>query len=117
MPAQGMTAEKWKATPTKHFGDRAAEFLKLYPGDTDEQAVRSAIDYGSDTFIAFGTWKWIEAHVKTGERRSIAITSNWPRRPASIIPARLPFTPTTSSMSLERWTRGPARSGGRRIAS
>ena len=26
------------------FGDRAAEFLKLYPGDTDEQAVRSAID-------------------------------------------------------------------------
>ena len=32
-----------------------------------EQAVRSAIDYGSDAFIAFGTWKWIEAQVKTGD--------------------------------------------------
>ena len=49
------------------FKDRAAEFLKLYPGDTDAQALRSAIDYGSDSFIAFGTWKWIEAHSKTGD--------------------------------------------------
>ena len=29
--------------------------------------VRSAIDYGSDAFIAFGTWKWIEAQRKTGD--------------------------------------------------
>jgi para-nitrobenzyl esterase len=65
--ARGMTVEKWKATAEKLFGDRAAEFLTLYPGSTDEQAVRSAIDYGSDNFIAFGTWKWIEAHRKTGE--------------------------------------------------
>ena len=44
------------------------EFLKLYPpGDTDAQALRSAIDFGSDQFIAFGTWKWLEAHRKTGE--------------------------------------------------
>ena len=42
---------------TKLFKDRADEFLKLYPGDTDEQALRSAIDFGSDQFIAFGTWK------------------------------------------------------------
>jgi para-nitrobenzyl esterase len=41
--------------------------LTLYPADTDAQALRSAIDYGSDNFIAFGTWKWIEAHRKTGE--------------------------------------------------
>ncbi len=68
---QDMTVEKWKAFAAEHFGDRADEFLKLYPGDTDEQAVRSAIDYGSDAFIAFGTWKWIEAHRKTGRRRPI----------------------------------------------
>jgi para-nitrobenzyl esterase len=64
--ANGMTVEKWKAFAAEHFGDRADEFLKLYPGETDEQAVRSAADYGSDAFIAFGTWKWIEAHRKTG---------------------------------------------------
>ena len=65
--AKGMTAEKWKQWAAEHFGDRAAEFLKLYPGETDEQAQRSAIDYGSDAFIAFGTWKWIEAQRKTGD--------------------------------------------------
>jgi para-nitrobenzyl esterase len=49
------------------YKERAAEFLTLYPAETDAQALRSAIDYGSDNFIAFGTWKWIEAHRKTGE--------------------------------------------------
>lgn len=64
--AKDMTAEKWKAYAAEHFPDRAEEFLKLYPGDTDEQAIRSSIDYGSDSWIAFGTWKWIEAHRRTG---------------------------------------------------
>ena len=63
----GMTVEKWKAFAAEHFGDRADEFLSLYPGATDEQAVRSAIDYGSDAFIAFGTRQWIEAQRKTGD--------------------------------------------------
>jgi len=62
----GMTAEKWKAMAASLFNDRADEFLKLYPGDTDEQAVDSAIAYGGDAFIAFGTWKWMEAARKTG---------------------------------------------------
>ena len=65
--AKDMTVEKWKAFAAEKFGDRADEFLKLYPGDTDEQAARSSIDYGSDAFIAFGTWKWIAAHAKTGD--------------------------------------------------
>ena len=62
----GMTAEKWKGMAETMFKDRAAEFLTVYPGETDEQAVDSAIAYGSDDFIAFGTWKWLEAHRKTG---------------------------------------------------
>ena len=65
--AKDMTVEKWKAFAAEKFADRADEFLKLYPGDTDEQAARSSIDYGSDAFIAFGTWKWIAAHAKTGD--------------------------------------------------
>jgi para-nitrobenzyl esterase len=63
----GMTIATWKAAATRLFGNRADDFLALYPGESDAQAVRSAIDYGSDTFIAFNTWKWIEAQVKTGE--------------------------------------------------
>jgi para-nitrobenzyl esterase len=62
-----VTAEQIKGMIGGLYKERAAEFLQLYPADTDEQALRSAIDYGSDNFIAFGTWKWIEAHRKTGD--------------------------------------------------
>jgi para-nitrobenzyl esterase len=62
-----VTAEQFKGMIGGLYKERAAEFLKLYPAETDEQALRSAIDYGSDNFIAFNTWKWIEAHRKTGD--------------------------------------------------
>ncbi len=65
--ADGMTAAKWKEFAERTFGPRAEAFLAVYPGDTGAQAVRSAIDYDSDSFIAFGTWKWVEAQVKTGD--------------------------------------------------
>ena len=65
--ADGMTAAKWKDFAEQKFGDRAEAFLAVYPGDTDAQAVRSAIDYDSDSFIAFATWKWTEAQAKTGD--------------------------------------------------
>jgi len=66
MAMRPMTSAQWAEFAKKQFGDRADEFLKLYPGDTDAQALRSAIDFGSDQFIAFGTWKWLEAQRKTG---------------------------------------------------
>jgi para-nitrobenzyl esterase len=66
-PMRDLTAEKWKSWAADHLGDRAAEFLRLYPGDTDEQAQRSSADLAGDTFIGFGTWQWIVAHRKTGD--------------------------------------------------
>jgi len=63
----GMTAAQWKTMATSLFKDRSDAFLKLYPGDTDEAALRAAIDYGSDSFIALGTWRWLEAQRKTGD--------------------------------------------------
>ena len=50
----------------KRFGDKADEFLKLYPAESDEQAKRSAQDLGGDQFIAFSTWKWLEMQAATG---------------------------------------------------
>jgi para-nitrobenzyl esterase len=64
---RGMTVPQFKGMAQGMFKERAEEFLKLYPAETDEQALRSAIDFGSDSFIAFGTWKWIEAQRKTGD--------------------------------------------------
>jgi para-nitrobenzyl esterase len=65
--ANGMTVEQWKVRADALFKERSAEFLKLYPGENDAQALRSAVDYSGDTFIAFSTWKWIEAHRMTGD--------------------------------------------------
>jgi para-nitrobenzyl esterase len=65
--SEGMTMEKWNTFALNEFNDRAEDFLKLYPGDTDVQAARSAADFNGDMFIAYGTWRWIEAHRKTGE--------------------------------------------------
>jgi para-nitrobenzyl esterase len=63
----GMTADKWKGMATGMFKDRAAEFLSIYPGATDNEAVESAGAFGGDSFIAFSTWRWLEAHRKTGD--------------------------------------------------
>jgi para-nitrobenzyl esterase len=56
-----------KQAAQKEFGDQADEFLHLYPSETDKQAVRSMTDFSSDRFIAFSTWKWLEAQKKTGK--------------------------------------------------
>jgi para-nitrobenzyl esterase len=64
--ATGMTAEKWKTTTEERFGDKANAVLHLYPGTNDEEALRSAVDFAGDQFIAYGTWKWMEVQRKTG---------------------------------------------------
>jgi para-nitrobenzyl esterase len=63
----GMTAEKWKAMAAQRYPENTDAFLKLYSGETDAEAQRSAMDFGGDAFIAFGTWKWIEIDRKTGD--------------------------------------------------
>ena len=65
--SKDMTAAKWKAFATEHYGNRADEFLAAFPADTDEQAIRSADDFTTASFIALGAWKWVEAQSKTGE--------------------------------------------------
>jgi para-nitrobenzyl esterase len=64
----GMTVEKWKAMAAQRFPEKVDEFLKLFPGNTDAEAMRSATDFGGDQFIAYGTWKWIEMDRKTGDK-------------------------------------------------
>ncbi len=65
---QKPTADSLKATAQKEFGEKAAEFLRLYPADTDQHALRSAEDFAGDRFIAFSTWEWMESQAKTGKQ-------------------------------------------------
>jgi len=61
------TAKSFVAKEQARWGSRADSFLSLYPAATDEQALRSAEDLAGDDFIAFSTWKWLNAQVKTGQ--------------------------------------------------
>jgi para-nitrobenzyl esterase len=60
------TAASFTAQAQKDFGPNAPAFLAVYPATSDAEALQSANDYAGDRFIAFSTWAWIEAHVKTG---------------------------------------------------
>ncbi len=60
------TVQSFTDVAQKAFADKAQDFLKLYPATTDAEAVRSTIDFAGDSFIAFGTWEWLEAQVATG---------------------------------------------------
>jgi para-nitrobenzyl esterase len=62
-----LTAASVKELGEKEFKDHSAEFFKLYPASDDATAVRSWEDFAGDRFIAFGTWKWMEAEAKTGK--------------------------------------------------
>ncbi len=61
------TAASMKASAQKDFGEKAEEFLKLYPAD-DDHVLRSAEDFAGDHFIARSTWAWMEAQSKTGKQ-------------------------------------------------
>ncbi len=61
------TAESLRAQGEKEFGARADEFAKVYAATNDQEALRAAEDLAGDRFIAYSTWAWIEAQVKTGD--------------------------------------------------
>ena len=56
------TAQTFAADVRKRFADSADAILKVYPASTDEEALESAAAMGSDLFIGYSTWKWIEMH-------------------------------------------------------
>jgi para-nitrobenzyl esterase len=60
------TPENFRAHVRSLYGADADTLLNLYPAATAAQARRSARDLSGDRFIAYGAWKWIEAHLNTG---------------------------------------------------
>jgi len=60
------TVASFKADAEKQFGGDAPELLKLFPANTDPEAVRSASALAGARFIAFSIWKWLEAAATEG---------------------------------------------------
>jgi para-nitrobenzyl esterase len=47
------------------YAEKADEVAKLYPGNTQEEVVKSATELASDRFISYSTWKWANEHALT----------------------------------------------------
>jgi para-nitrobenzyl esterase len=62
-----VTAKSFVADTRKRFGPAADAILKVYPADSDAEALESASDLASDVFIRYATWKWIEMQDETGQ--------------------------------------------------
>jgi len=60
------TAQSFADDVRKRFGTEADAILKAYQPASDAEAIESAASLASDTFIAHGTWKWIEMQAATG---------------------------------------------------
>jgi len=64
---QKPTAKSFAEQGQTRFGDQAAQFLKLYPAATDQEALLSADALSGDDFVAYSTWKWTDMQAKTGD--------------------------------------------------
>jgi para-nitrobenzyl esterase len=61
------TASEFRQAAERMFGaERLAEFLALYPADTDAQAKDSAQELVGDMLISAQTWEWLELQQRTG---------------------------------------------------
>lgn len=67
-PSDGPAADQLKKLAQKEFGAKAEDFLRLFPAATEEQAARSLLDFTGDQFIAWSTWRWLEAQSNTGKQ-------------------------------------------------
>jgi Carboxylesterase type B len=66
MNPQKPTSKTFTESAQNRFGDKTAEFLKLYPASNDDEALVSAETLASDDFIAYSTWKWMDMQSKSG---------------------------------------------------
>jgi para-nitrobenzyl esterase len=84
--SKGMTAEKWKAFAGENYGKQAAQFLAVFPGNSDQEAVRSADAYTTAGFIGLGAWRWAEAQARSGQAPVYRFRFDLPAPPSEMHP-------------------------------
>jgi len=62
------TPEVYANAVRKLYGEQADEVLKLYPGTSNDEVLKSATALAGDRFIGFSTWKWLDLHGRTSGR-------------------------------------------------
>ncbi|TFF40355.1 carboxylesterase/lipase family protein [Mucilaginibacter psychrotolerans] len=71
-------AADYTADIQKRYGSRADEFLKLYPGSTDDQAARSQINFSRD--VTFGVQNFTWANLQSAKNKAKVYLYRFTRR-------------------------------------
>jgi para-nitrobenzyl esterase len=81
MGGPDISEEAYIKVVRERFGQAADEILSLYPCGSPDELKRSATALASDSFIAFSTWKWSDAHASTGGHPVFRYLYSRPRPP------------------------------------
>ena len=76
-------AENYQKQAQAMFGDMADEALKIYPGNTDDEAWHSNGDAFRDLGFAWPSYAWVSLQTKTGKSPAYAAFLAQPSRQAS----------------------------------
>ena len=95
------TPENYATAVRALYGDRADEALKVYPGSTDDEVMRSATDLAGDRFIGYSSWKWFDLHSRTGGKPVYRYLYARPRPAMSSEPSRPPARGAAHSAEIE----------------
>ncbi|WP_205412275.1 carboxylesterase/lipase family protein [Sphingomonas crusticola] len=60
------TVANYRASLARLYGDKADAVFALYPAASDGDVVRVATDLSSDRFLGAATWRWFDAHRRSG---------------------------------------------------
>jgi para-nitrobenzyl esterase len=75
------TPENWRQAVKTMFRDRADEVLALYPGNDDNEVMRSGTALAGDLFVSHSTWRWMDLHRQTGRAPIYFYRYTHPRPP------------------------------------
>ncbi len=81
------TPENYAKKVKERYSADSATVLRLYPGATEEEVIKSATALASDNFIVYATWKWADMQIKTGGKPVYRYLFSTPRpQPAGTSP-------------------------------
>lgn len=81
MSGEAPTPENYLKKVKQTYPNNFEEVLKLYPGTTQDEVIKSATELGSDRFIVYSTWKWADLAAKTGGKPVYTYVFGRPRPP------------------------------------
>lgn len=95
------TPENWRSAVQMMFRDQRNEALNLYPGNDENEVVRSATALASDLFISHSTWRWMDAHRQTGHAPVYYYLYTHPRPPKRDAALKQPVPGAEHSVEIE----------------